>query len=152
MTKDRVLGVILVLFIGIMYAQTFKFEEKAAWQVFSSALYPRVLLLLIAIPTIILLFKSFQPIRQKDDQQAEKTSFWPKYGTIILQFAFFGIYVYLLSLIGFIVATIIYLFASQANLMGIKKTKMILLNSSVSVVTPIVVYFVFTHFLKVWLP
>jgi putative tricarboxylic transport membrane protein len=153
MTKDRALSLALVLFIGVMFAETFNFPEKSDWQMYSPALYPRIILSIIGILTVILCFRSFKPtIKQTADHKDRKQNSRRAYGKIVWLFVFFGIYVILLQQLGFIIATILYLLCSQAILMGIRKPKAVILNSSVSLVATFTVYFIFTNVLQVWLP
>jgi putative tricarboxylic transport membrane protein len=152
MTKDRALSLALILFVGVMFAETFNFPEKSDWQMFSPAFYPRIILSIISVLTLILCIRSFKQAKPATESKDRKSSFWKEYGKVILLFVIFAIYVILLQLIGFIMATILYLLASQAVLMGIKERKAWILNSSVSLIATFTVYFIFTDVLQVWLP
>jgi putative tricarboxylic transport membrane protein len=153
MTKDRALCLALILLVGVMFAETFNFPEKSDWQMYSPAFYPRIILTIIGILTMVLSIRSFKLAKQSTESNGNdaKQSFWKEYGNIILLFVVFGIYAVLLPQIGFIMASILYLFASQAILMGIGK-KPLILNSTVSLVATLAVYFIFTNILGVWLP
>ena len=71
---------------------------------------------------------------------------------VFLIFLSMGVYLYLMPILGFIGTTIGFLFACQAILMGLKGKKVIIQNMSVSIFTPIIVYFIFNNLLRVLLP
>lgn len=153
MKKDRILSICMLLICVIFYLETFNFPEKTSIQVAGPAAYPRVLLYAIAFFSIIILIKSF--ITKADGEDSTSFSwkeFLNKYKIIVLLFLFFGVYVFILSIVGFIVATLLFMFGSQALLMGLKKSKPVIINICVTLIATLSVYFVFTELLGILLP
>jgi putative tricarboxylic transport membrane protein len=151
MKKDRALSISLLIFCLIMYMETFNFAEKTNLQVAGPEVYPRIVLSIIAAFSIIVLIKSFFT-KENTTAAFEWKGFLDEYGKIILLFLSFGIYVFLLATVGFIVATLLFMFVGQALLMGLKQPKPIIINICVTSVATFLVYFVFTDFLGIWLP
>ncbi|MEC5423305.1 tripartite tricarboxylate transporter TctB family protein [Virgibacillus sp. C22-A2] len=154
MVKNRILSICTLIVCLVMYMETFKFGEKTSVQVVSPAAYPRFLLYFIAGFSIFILIQSF--FTKTDKNQAivfNFKKFWNKYREIILLFLFFGFYVFLLSSnVGFIISTLLFMFASQALLMGLKRLKSVITNISVTTVLTFFVYFTFTEMLSIMLP
>ncbi|CAM3481611.1 hypothetical protein GCM10009865_12050 [Aeromicrobium ponti] len=154
MTKDRSLALAVGIFIVIMYVESMQIAEKSSWQVYGSAFYPRILLAIMGALAVLLFINSF---RNKKPSTSEKNikdlkSFWTEYNKIIFLFIAFFVYVFILPIAGFIIATALYLFISQAILMGVKRKKKLLLNVSVTVITTMSVFVIFNYGLNVWLP
>jgi putative tricarboxylic transport membrane protein len=154
MTKDRAFSLTVLIFVAVMYTETYNFPEKSNWEMFSTAFYPRILLGMIGVLSLIQLLRSFKvkPVQKKPSSESKEGTFWSKHGKIIGLFLIFGLYVFLLPIFGFILATILYLFTSQAILMGIRKPKLLAINSVVTLGTTGIVYQIFTNVLRVWLP
>jgi putative tricarboxylic transport membrane protein len=155
MTKDRILSVSLLVVATILYIETFTFPEKSGLQMFSSAFYPRILLSIFGVISIILFVRSFLPQKNNNDQKKEKVTlrkFWMEYGKIIVLFLLTGAYVFSLEKIGFLITTIVFMLCSQAVLMGWKNRKNLILNVTVSFVSTFLVYGVFNYVLKIMLP
>lgn len=153
MTKDRIFGSSILLFCLVMYMETFNFAEKTKWQVAGPEAFPRAIIGFVAVTTVILLIQTFfQKTKSNSSSSFTWKEFLPNYGKIIIQFALFGIYVFLLPILSFIPATIIFLIVGQALLMGFKKPKEILLNLTISFITTFAIYLIFTYLLKIWLP
>jgi putative tricarboxylic transport membrane protein len=151
MKKDRALSICLLLFCLILYMETFNFAEKTSLQVAGPEAYPRIVLGIIAVFSLIVLVQSFLT-KANPSAAFEWKGFLNKYGKIILLFLSFGIYVFLLSTVGFIIATLIFMFVGQALLMGLRQPKPVIINICVTSVATFLVYFVFTDFLGIWLP
>ncbi|MBM7570035.1 tripartite tricarboxylate transporter TctB family protein [Aquibacillus albus] len=151
MVQDRIFGISVLIFCLIMFMETFNFAEKTPWQIAGPAVFPRFIIAVIAVVTLVLLIKSFL---QKSDRTSSFSweTFINKYGKTIILFALFGVYVVLLPILSFIIATLLFLIVGQAVLMGLKKPKTIVLNLSISVIMTFSVYLIFTHLLNIWLP
>jgi hypothetical protein len=74
------------------------------------------------------------------------------YGAVVLHFAVFGLYVLALPSLGFRVATVAYIAASNALLAWPRSAKEWLRVAAVALVATAVVYLVFEHYLSVLLP
>jgi putative tricarboxylic transport membrane protein len=154
MTKDRALAIAISLFVIVMYIESYNIAGKSDWQKFSSAFYPRVLLTIMTILAVILLIRSFvlgkhnEKIRRSVDFKV----FLEKYWKVILLFISFGIYVFILTRVGFVISSALYLFISQLILMGMKSRKSLFLNISITVIATLSIFFIFNYGLNVWLP
>jgi putative tricarboxylic transport membrane protein len=151
MRKDRILSISLLVFCLIMFMETFNFAEKSKMNIAGPEVYPRIVIASIAAFSVILLIRSFFS-KADPAPRLEWKEFIKKYMNIILLFLFFGIYVFLLPNVGFIIATILFMFVSQALLMGVKKRKQLIVNICVTSVSTFFIYFIFTNFLSIWLP
>jgi putative tricarboxylic transport membrane protein len=74
------------------------------------------------------------------------------YGAVVLHFAVFGLYVIALPSLGFRVATVVYIAATNALLDWPRNAKGWLRAAAVALVATAVVYLVFEHYLSVLLP
>jgi putative tricarboxylic transport membrane protein len=151
MRKDRILSISLLVFCLLMFMETFNFAEKSKMSIAGPEVYPRIVIASIAAFSVILLIRSFFSKANPTPRIGMK-EFIKKYKKIILLFLFFGIYVFLLPNISFIFATILFMFVSQALLMGIKHRKQLMINVCVTSVSTFFIYFIFTNFLNIWLP
>lgn len=151
MSKDRVLAITLLLFVIVMFTETFNIAGKNSFQIYSSAFYPRILLAVIAALTVVLLITSFLGNKKGTRKKVEFKDL-EKYAKVVLLFVFFGIYISILPYLGFILSSTIYLFISQGILMGYRKVKTLILNVAVSLIATFSIYFIFNNLLNVWLP
>ena len=108
--------------------------------------YPRIVLgltavLAAALVLIDLLTKQQAPPLAKAD-----------YGSVVLHFAVFGLYVLALPSLGFRVATLAYIAVTNALLDWPKSAKGWVRVAALSLVATAVVYLVFEHYLTVLLP
>src|SRR5699024_12415859 len=94
-TKDRMLSIVLILIIIPFFIESYNIPEKAASQTYSSAFYPRIILILLTILTIIQVIRSFLPKKRyiKEKAPQEKTSY-RAYGYVISLFIITGFYVF----------------------------------------------------------
>ena len=75
----------------------------------------------------------------------------PEYITVLATVAAFGIYVTVMEKVGFLISSIVYLFA-QMVILAPKEKRNFLLLAVIAVVFNIVVYFIFRNALNVMLP
>jgi putative tricarboxylic transport membrane protein len=155
MTRDRILSVSLLLIVAFLFIETFNFPGKSDLHMFSSAFYPRILLSIFGVLSLILCIRAFLPQKSKPNQRREQASlqsFWIEYGKVIVLFILTGAYVLSLNQVGFLLATLVFMFFSQAVLMGWKNRKNLMLNVTVSIVATFLVYGVFNYVLRIMLP
>lgn len=153
-TKDRYLATIILIFVAILLLESTNIPEKTSWQPYGSALFPRLLLIAIGSLSILLLIKSFiKPAsgHSKISIFSIKENIKEK-KKIIAIFILCGLYVYTLPHISYLIATISFMLASQALLMGINtRAKLITILATSFSLTP-AIYFIFQHGLNIWLP
>ncbi|MFZ7103029.1 MAG: tripartite tricarboxylate transporter TctB family protein [Peptococcaceae bacterium] len=151
MTKDRVLSIVTLMVCFIMYRETYQFAKKASWQLVGPQVFPRVVIIIIALLAVIILIQSFIYENSKKEK-FDFRKFWGSYGKSVVIFFVFGLYVIFLPRIHFMAATIMFLVATQALLMGVKKRKALITNLAVTLIATFSVYTIFTNFLNIWLP
>jgi putative tricarboxylic transport membrane protein len=153
MVKDRALSLAIGLFIVVMSIESIEIAGKSNWQTHSSAFYPRVLLVVMGVLATILFVKSFTH-KKKSEEKVKRSlkTLWLEYNKIFILFVCFGGYVFILTKVGFIVSTALYLFISQAVLTGLKEKKKLVLNLAVTIIATFTIFAIFNYGLNVWLP
>lgn len=153
LTKDRALALALLLIVAVMWVESGSISPPTSWQPYGSALFPRILLAVIGVLSLLILVRS---LLVKVPERAGATSLfkeWFKRRRIIVAlFLLFGLYAALLPVVGYIVATLGFLLASLALLMGINTRRKWTINLSLSFTLTILLFVVFRYGLNVWLP
>ena len=108
--------------------------------------YPRIVLAITAILALGVVIADWLSPRVTK----EKESF--NYGMVVSMFAVFGLYCGALPFLGFRISTLLYVAATNALLEPPKTAKGWARVAVVSVVTTVVVYYVFERYLTVLLP
>jgi putative tricarboxylic transport membrane protein len=108
--------------------------------------YPRIVLGVAAILAAALVV--FDVLGKKSKPVFEKAN----YGSVVLHFALFGLYVTALPGLGFRVATLAYIAAANALLDRPKGLKGAIRVAAIAFIATAVVYFVFERYLSVLLP
>ncbi|MDK2986764.1 MAG: putative tricarboxylic transport rane protein [Clostridia bacterium] len=146
MDKDRTLALLLLFLSGLTYYETTKFPELSNdLEVINAAFVPRLLVLFLIISACILFFKSFKNNDNNKFTINLKDSILWRIGAAIL--VMIG-YVILLPLLGFEIASILFL----SILMIIFKLNNWVKIFTISVTVMLVVYYVFVLQLNVSLP
>lgn len=109
--------------------------------------FPKLILTLLAFTSVLLLGSAAIRLKRETDSQPIKLD-RQMVGKILLFVVVLFAYILLFFVTGFIVSTILFLLAAQW-VFGIRK---LVLLGSVSVLVPIVLYFVFTLAFKIPLP
>ncbi|MGJ7461181.1 tripartite tricarboxylate transporter TctB family protein [Halomonas sp. MA07-2] len=152
-TKDRFFSVVMMLIVAMLFYESGNIPQRTSWQPHGSALFPRILLGIIAILSVIIFIKSM--VKDGFETQFNVKSFLVKINEkskSIGLFVLFGTYALLLPHAGYLLATLCFMAASQALLMGfntLNKIITILLTTFGVVPT---IYLIFRHGLKIWLP
>ena len=107
--------------------------------------YPLVLLIISYIMTIYLLVSSMYKMKKEENQPTQVV----EQAKIIIPYCLMiAVYLFLMSKIGYIASTVVFMISSLLYLKLKNKILMIVL----SVVLTVILYFVFTNFLTVILP
>ena len=122
MANNRIVSIGLLVFCGFFYYQTTLFQSKDLTGL-TAAFFPRVILSIIAILSVVMLIKSFFiPQKQIEAQNNKESNVQEKRGWIVwILFALFGVYVFLIQIIGFITSS--FLFMSVVYLLIVKGKK-----------------------------
>jgi len=153
LTKDRALALAMVLIVAVMWVESGDISPPTSWQPYGSALFPRILLVMIGLLSLLILVRSFLvKVPERPGAKQLITEWFQSRRTILALFLLFGLYAALLPMVGYIAATIGFLVASLALLMGINTRRKWMINLSLSCTLAIVIFVVFRYGLNVWLP
>ncbi|QOR38016.1 tripartite tricarboxylate transporter TctB family protein [Billgrantia diversa] len=157
LTKDRALALAMLVITGILMAETRNIAPPTSWQPYGSALFPQILLGIIAVLSLLLLLRTWlvsQGVASSEPSRPRRSlTEWVRHNATVLSlFGLFGLYALLLPLIGYLIATLAFLMASLALLLGIDTRRKWLINLVVSCTIAPLVYVIFRFVLNVWLP
>ncbi|MFW3615544.1 tripartite tricarboxylate transporter TctB family protein [Billgrantia antri] len=157
LTKDRALALAMLVITGILMAETRNIAPPTSWQPYGSALFPQILLGIIAVLSLLLLLRTWlvsQDVASSEPSRPRRSlTEWVRHNATVLSlFGLFGLYALLLPLIGYLIATLAFLMASLALLLGIDTRRKWLINLVVSCTIAPLVYVIFRFVLNVWLP
>lgn len=151
-TKDRFLATTTLLIVAILFYESGNIPEKASWQPHGSALFPNILLLIIAFFSAIIFVKSLIKDNPPKINIKEALGVFNGKTRSIGLFILFGAYALLLPHLGYLIATLFFMLTSQALLMGINSVKKIITILLTSFIIVPAIYFIFRYGLKIWLP
>lgn len=154
LTKDRALALALLVMTGLMLLETRNIAPPTSWQPYGSALFPRILLVIIGVLSLLVLLRScLAGVTVKPARPRRSFTAWLRHHrTVLSLFALFGLYALLLPVIGYLPATLAFLVASLALLLGIDTRRKWIVNLAVSFTLAPLVYVIFRFGLNVWLP
>lgn len=153
LTKDRALALVMLLVVGIMLVESRNIPPPTSWQPYGSALFPRILLVVIGLLSLLILVRSL--VASAPSPRLPRRSFmqWLAHNrTVLSLFALFGAYAALLPLIGYIAATLGFMIASLGLLLGLGTRRKWITILAVSGILVPLVYATFRFGLNVWLP
>ena len=140
MKKNALLEGIILLILSIIFTgESLKLRGEEALAL-SPALFPLIISISILILSIILIFKSFRErelLKKRDNIKP-----------LLLIIGVSFLYLFLLPRLHFIVSSILYLL-SFLFILGERRWKLIL---PISLITPLLIYFIFGNLLDVLLP
>lgn len=143
--SDISTGIILLLFSIIGYSMAVEFENPNTAMKYGPDFFPKLVLSLLAITSIILFVKAIRNFKKSKDQITVNKNV--VFTVITFIFIIIG-YVVLFYFTGFIISTIVFLLIGQWAF-GIRKK---ILLSTTTILLPITLYFLFVFFFKVPLP
>jgi putative tricarboxylic transport membrane protein len=149
--KDKIFSIFIIIFCFVMFLQTYNFDQKTLFQPVSSAFYPRIIIIVIFIFSLILLLLSFTK-KQNNNKIKFNKQMIDFYKNPIIIFSSFAIYIYILPIIHFIPATLLFLFAGQLLLYENRRLRGLFIISAVSVSSTFIIYFTFLDALNILLP
>ncbi|GHC24012.1 tripartite tricarboxylate transporter TctB family protein [Aidingimonas halophila] len=156
MNKDRYLAIATLVIVGILLIESGDIPGKSSWQPYGSAMYPRFLLALIALLSLVLLVRSFltaKPATPQSTATFHSLAGWFRhYRIIIALFGLFGLYALLLPMLGYLISTTLFMVSSQGLLLGCDTRRKWLINLGITFTLVPLVYAIFQYGLNVWLP
>ncbi|MGJ7458356.1 tripartite tricarboxylate transporter TctB family protein [Halomonas sp. RA08-2] len=153
LTKDRALALALLVMAGILLAETRHIRPPTSWQPYGSALFPRILLVVIGLLALLILIRSL--MQGVPDRETPRRRFreWLAHHRIVLSlFALFGAYALFLPYLGYVITTLAFMVSALALLLGVDRWRKWAINLGVSFTLVPLVYVIFRYGLRVWLP
>lgn len=131
LNRDTVTAVLLLLFCGLLFQQTF-FVRKVPFSIMGSEVWPRVILTALFILLLIYLFKSLiVPPKNATEKRSLKV-WWEMYRNPALCFGMFFLFLLALPYIGILIGGILFVFITQ-TLIGSRDKRSLILHALVSV-------------------
>ncbi len=145
MSRDGITGLVVLATSLVFFALTLELKDSPLVPI-GPGFYPRIILGVTAALAAILVVTDWFSKRERS--AAERFN----YGLVTVMFATFGLYVGALPYLGFRIATLIYVAAANAILAPPRGAKAWIRITLVAVVTTVLTYYVFEHYLTVLLP
>jgi hypothetical protein len=131
LNRDTVTAVLLLLFCGLLFQQTF-FVRKVPFSIMGSEVWPRVILTALFILLLIYLFKSLiAPPKNATERRSLKV-WWEMYRNPAVCFGMFFLFLLALPYIGILIGGILFVFITQ-TLIGSRDKRSLILHALVSV-------------------
>jgi putative tricarboxylic transport membrane protein len=145
LSRDGWAGLAVLAASLVLFALTLGLKESPLVPI-GPGFYPRIVLGLTAVLAAALVTFDFL--------KGEKTRFIERasYGTVVLHFALFGLYVIALPWLGFRVATVAYIALANASLDWPASAQGWARVAAIALIATAVVYFAFERYLSVLLP
>jgi putative tricarboxylic transport membrane protein len=156
-SRDGISGLVC-LAISIWFLVLTFFLPPAAIVTIGPAFYPRIVLSLLGVLSVILIvidFRAMQALRAAGVPAAlppTPAGQAPNYRLVLLTFILFGLYIFLLPGLGFRIATFLFVIALEVSLDWPRSPKHWLLAIAVAVATSWACHLVFENYLSVLLP
>lgn len=149
LNRDTVIAVLLLILCGVLFWQTFNIREVPFSQV-GSEVWPRIVLLLLAILSVIYLFRSMAEPRPQTETFSLR-DWLLTYRNPIICFVMFFVFMLALPYLGMLVAGILFVFITQ-TLIGGASPRRLAIHAIVSVISVGGMWAIFTYALRVILP
>jgi hypothetical protein len=152
LSRDSISGLVCLAISLAMLAMTLGLPPATMVPI-GPALYPRVVLSLTAILSVILIVMDVRAGRTAVGATAPvQTVPAPNYRLVLATFILFGLYIALMPKLGFRISTFLFVLALQVTLEWPKTQKRWLVAFAVAIGTAAACHFVFEYYLQVLLP
>lgn len=147
--RDTITALLLLVMCGVLFHQTFSIR-KVPFSEMGSEVWPRFVLLLMAVLAVIYLFRSL--VTPPVSKAPFSLSGWFKtYRNPLICFAMFLVFLLALPWLGMLVAGILFVFITQ-SILGGNSPRRWFVHAVVSIVSVGGMWLVFTYALGVVLP
>jgi sterol desaturase/sphingolipid hydroxylase (fatty acid hydroxylase superfamily) len=150
MRRDSGIGLGLLAVCGVLYWQTGGIPTPPFVPI-GPAFYPRIVLALLAALAIWLILEDVVTARRRPGRKAKPTAPPLNYRLVVICFVVFGAYVVGLSLLGYLLATFLFVLA-LGWVMGPREYRELSKLAAVAIGTTLATYLVFEKYLHVFLP
>jgi len=151
-TRDSISGLICLVISLAMLFMTLALPPASMVPI-GPAFYPRIVLVLTALLSLILIVIDLRAARAGvTAPPAAQSGSAPNYRLVLMTFVLFGLYIAFLPKLGFRISTFLFVFALQLALdwpINVKRWLVVLL---VAIATSAICHFVFEDYLLVLLP
>jgi hypothetical protein len=147
LSKDGWSGLAILLASLLLFGLTLGLKDNPLVPI-GPGFYPRIVLAVTAVLALSVFVLDVLNRKTKRKSGSEPVA----YGTVVAMFAVFGLYCGALPFLGFRIATLLYLGATNAMLDPPRGAKGWGRVALVSAITTVVVYYVFERYLTVLLP
>lgn len=155
LSRDGISGLVCLAISVALLTQTFGLPPAAIVPI-GPAFYPRVVLFLLLILSVILIALDLQAMRTARAgtaaAPAPAAGGAPNYRLVLATFIEFGLYIALLPPLGFRISTFLFVFALQLTLEWPRSNKHWALAVLIAVATSLICYLIFQDYLSVLLP
>jgi hypothetical protein len=149
LNRDAVIAVLLLILCGVLFWQTFNIREVPFSQV-GSEVWPRIVLILLTVLSVIYLFKSLSDPRPAS-APFNLQNWLSTYKNPLICFAMFFVFLLALPYLGMLLAGILFVFITQ-TLIGGASPRRLVTHAMVSVLAVGGMWMIFTYALRVILP
>lgn len=148
-TANRISAIIILILCTVLWFQTKNFSPY-------SALFPRVIILILALLSLFLLIMSFLKKKVvKDDKEVvfDPAEITIRYFNIVISLIFMVLWVFFIPILGFYLASIIF-FVAMSIYLDTKNRKFLKIMEKIGIVFLLVTgfYLFFTRFLYIPFP
>lgn len=149
--RDIINAILILVFCGAAYYETLSISSPVQRKT-GASFFPQIIIIVIAVFGLCLLINSLIRIKKESNTQLNLSipKLWRENYKVLLTFIFFGLYVLLMKVIGYLISSVLFMLAIYL-LLTTKKRKIWAAVVSYIVIT-FAIYFVFRVFLYVFLP
>jgi putative tricarboxylic transport membrane protein len=148
--KDLQFSIGVLLLCALMYIGTFSIKITKTVSV-SAAYFPRLILAITAVLAVIYMYFALKELKNntaKENKKEEKKDV----KSLLITMGTFIVYGVLVDILGFIIASIGYLIVQMWVMLEVKNKKELIKFAVISVISTVLVYYVFTRLFYVSLP
>lgn len=150
-SRTLLLSIAILAASAVLWIESGNIPGPNSWQTYGSALYPRILIATLAGLTLILLIREL--LSSGKTNAFREISTWVMTETRILAaMVLFGLYVAEMSRLGFIMSTMVYLFATLLLLWHPVDMRRLMVSAILAVAVTLSVYVIFETALAIRLP
>jgi hypothetical protein len=152
-SRDSISGLVCLVISLVMLVMTFSLPPASMVPI-GPAFYPRIVLVVTAFLSAILIFIDLRAVRATAGASAPAAPAGPapNYRLVLTTFILFGLYIALLPKLGFRISTALFVLALQLALEWPRTPKRWAIAVAVAIGTAVICHFVFEDYLSVLLP
>ncbi|HUP94966.1 MAG TPA: tripartite tricarboxylate transporter TctB family protein [Burkholderiales bacterium] len=152
MSRDLITGLVCLAGSLVLLALTYNLPGPSLLVPIGPGFYPRIILGITALLAAALVVQAWRARRRAQPAGATGATQGPNYALVLTSFAVFGVYVGVLPLIGYRLATFAFVLALQPLLERPRNAKGWAIAVAVALITAIATFHLFQDYLSVLLP